>query len=278
MSNSYAITVQLGAFTVPILTLAFAGDGSFSVQDRISVGGPDSLYQILQIPFTVDQVGMGKRITFDSTTHYTRNKPKLSHHAQSGMFQVSSALGKDGHKIISGFDETGSPKGLGNYSLHLERSTNDGGPIVAGMFWGLNRMPAGPIRSSVPIGFLESHLRDQTMNNRGSRSAVAVDLFHFLKDNNPLEYMDAQWARYTYRHYKRPLLTRVIDPGAGHDYLVGVSCLLMRCDETSQYGYRLGGGPGRVNPQTNSCLNTHIMFEMPSASLPAGAINIDYVE
>lgn len=279
-NKSYAICVQLGSAEIPILTLAFTSDGSFSVQDRIAVAETDSLYQILQFSYPADQVGMGARITLDRSVYYSRNKPKLSHHAQSGLFQISTAQSnKKGARVISGFDlSSGLPKGLGNYSMQLQRVTNDGGPIVGGVFWGLNKMPAGTIRSSRPLVFLENHLRDQTMNNRGAKSAVAVDMFHFLKSKNTLQYLDdnKEWARYLYRHYKRPVLIRMVDPGSKHDYLLGISCMMMRCNDTSHYGYRMGGGPGIVDKETGNCLNTHIMFEMPSPVLLPGAVNIDY--
>lgn len=274
-NKSYAICIELGSVKMPILTLAFSADGSFSIQDRLEIEKNTSIYRIFQIPFPVDKVGMGKGVLFEGHEYYSTNKPKLSHHAKSGVFQISSANGKWGTKIISGF-ENGQPKGIANYSFQLQNATNDGGPIITGMFWGLNNLQAGTIRSSEALIFSESCVRDQTMNNRGSKAAFAINVFHSLKRENAFKYIDQKWARYLYRHYKRPLLTRVIDPGPEHNYLLGISCLLMRCNEKSSHGYRIGGGPGIVDQSNGRCLNTFVMLDMPHPGIPSDAINLDY--
>lgn len=278
MSKSYAIYVEIGSICKPILTLIITNDGSFSIQDRVNLNGQEAIYRIIQFQFPNNLVGARKRIILDKPIYFSKNKPKLSHHSESGKFQISSTSHRVGYKILSGFTETGEPKCIGNQSVRLNKESNDGGPIFSGVFWGINNMPIIQVNSSKEIVFQNNQIKDQAMNNSGQKPGLAIHFFHFFKNNNRLDYIDNQWARYSHKLYKKPALVNIVDPGKSHPFLLGISCMSMRLNDQSEYGYRIGGGPGIIDLQTGSCLNTDIFFEMPSPSLPLNAINIDYNE
>ncbi len=276
MAKSYAVRVEVGRVEKPILTFTVTRDGSFSLADRIDAQNLPIVYKFIQIPFPIDRVGVGKVINVSKPMLYSRNKPKLSHHAGTGLFHISSANSKPGYKILSGFTELGIPKGLGNQSTRLVDQVNDGGPIVSVLFWGLDKMPTVPVRSSEEIIFSQAEIRDQAMGGDGKRKSIVVHLFHWLKSTSAIRHVSADWARYPHKLYKKPLLVRIIDPGSTHNFLFGIACMAMRSDDQKIYGYRMGGGPGIVDQEMRTCTNTNIFFEMPPPQIFNNEVSLDF--
>lgn len=256
-SQSYTLNIQYKKYETAILNCSFGSDGSFYLVDLVSNHSSEHAYEIMTFNSPVNKVGMEKIIKIDKKRYYSKNKLKFSHHA-SGFFQVS---GEKPGTVISGVDkETGAPKGASVQAFKLKIDTNDGGPFLTGHFWGLNSLPSRKSKTSAKICFSDDEINYQSMNNKGIKPSFALLFFHLPINKLSEEEQKKDWIYYDYKHYKKPLLLRLIKGEKSFGYMVGISCLKCRCNSNYDFGYILSGGAGEIDKTTGTCKNIAIVF------------------
>jgi hypothetical protein len=272
---SYTIFVQYKKAKAPLLNLSLAKDGSVHLIELISKYAESPEFEIVTYNLPVDKVGTGKTVKPDEKLYSANKRIKFSHH-QSGLFQIS---GENSKEIISGVDtETGQPKGVAVEAFKLKQVTNDGGPFLTANIWGVQHMPNKKSKSSEPIIFTEKEINYQSMNNSGEKHAFVFLFFHFPVSKFSTNDLNKDWFYYDYKHYKKPLLLRLLKEGIKHGYVIGVSCLKARTSFSSDFGYTMSGGAGEIDPKTGTCKNVAVIFPRPEYREPLDLISIDRYE
>jgi len=243
-----------------VINCTFGDDDSIYITDLIKNQLPDSEYEIVTYKLPINKVGMSQTITLDGPRFITDKQLKFSHHT-SGDFHIS------GLNVNS--------KLVKSDSFNLNKSTNDGGPFIAGMFWGLNYLPDKNKTSSTKLVFTSKEIDYQSMNNPGEKLAFTLLFFHIQTDK--VECLNnEEWAYYNYHHYKKPLLLRIIRPHKYSNYIVGISCLKSRTNMNTDFGFTLGGGADQIDPKTKTCKNISIIFPKQGNNDDLDYISLNY--
>lgn len=254
---AYTLWVKYKKAEAPVLNMSFSSDGSVHLIDLVSRDTDLPEFEILTMDFPVDKVGTGKSLPTDKKHFYANHRLKFTHH-QSGFFQVS---GEDSTKIISGIDKnTGLPKGVSVDAFKLKLSTNDGGPFMTANIWGVNYITSKRSKTSEEIKFTEKEIDYQSMNNNGQKSSFAFLFFHLPVTLFSSDQVKKEWVFYDYKHYKKPLLLRLLKESVNHGYVVGVSCLKARADFKENFGFAMMGGAGKIDPSTGTCKGIIVIF------------------
>lgn len=269
---SHNIYVRYKGLETAVLHISTGSDGSIYFSDLVSRYHDKPEYEIVKYDLPLDRKET-KTVELNEKRYRTDFQPKFSHHS-SGFCQISGI--KKG-TIISGIDEnTGIQRGVAEDSFALNTDTNDGGPFLTGVFWGLNKLPTYKSKTSKPIYFEDEDIDYQSLNNRGKKLAFAFMVFHIAE--NKIETIEGKedWGYYNYENFKKPLLLKILNKDHSSTEKIGISCLKARSDMPSDFGFTLTGAPGEIDKKKNTCKNTAIIFPKPEYHRPLKYLSLNY--
>lgn len=271
---AYTIYVKYKKAHAAVLNLSFGKDGSVHLIDLLSKHHQAPQFEIATYDFPVNKVGMGKAIKPNEPRFVATHRIKFSHH-QSGVFQIS---GENSKSIVSGFhSDSSASKGIAVDAFRLTQETNDGGPFLTANIWGVQHVPFCKSKSSTAITFSEKEIDYQSMRNKGKKCAFAFMFFHLPIVRFGDTALNNDWIYYSYHHFQKPLLLRVLRESINKGFVVGVTCLKGRSNFDSNFGFTMSGGAGKTDPRTGCCKNIAVIFPKPDYDNDLEYISLDRV-
>lgn len=274
MKKSCTILLETKEGYVPVFNLASSDDGSIMLTDLIKRHAENDLaYEICTFDYPIHKKTLKQQVTPHPVRYYSKQQLKFSHHA-SGFFQVS---GDSGKSILSGIDSFGHPRGVATNSFKLSSSTNDGGPIIGTLVWGLDKLPAKSSKKQTELLFTEDEmqeLHDELTHPSGKKKAFILDFFHI-----PAAIVSEEEKAKGSMLYKNwgnndGLRLKLIDISE-HNFFVGVLATTTRTNMDSLFGFTMTGGPSAINLKEGACKNTCILFPMPNYKKNLDHLSLD---
>jgi len=271
---AYSIYTKYKKKKTGLINIEFSKEGSVYFTDLIGRHFKTPEFSFFTYDFPPGKVGTGKQIKPDSIAYVTTGKPKFSYHPRDKVFQVS------GDCVFSRINkETKEPEGLGMKIFDFNIPHNDGGPIVTGLFWGLNHLEEKVPKSSEEILFDEDTIRYQNLNNKGQVRAFAVLIFQLTEEKIRFDEEGSDWGYYDYLdYYKKPLRVRILRNPYAKGYVLAISVLNARSDNDSETGFHLSGGSTMIDPKTGMCKDVALIFPKPNIGNGFSEVPLNYLK